>query len=106
MNEMATRLEPILTVTEVAEYLKLSKSKVYYMIQKRQMPYIRIGRNVRVRESDLQIMLQNSIIPPTASVSDYNLTFGDLFSNRGRLKRILETSKLCPVDRTSSYSIG
>ncbi len=51
---METNLEPILTVPEVSRYLKLSKSKVYYLIQKGQIPYLRIGRNVRIRESDLK----------------------------------------------------
>jgi excisionase family DNA binding protein len=45
--------DPILTVTEVAHYLKISKAKIYYLIQSDQMPHIRIGKNVRVRYSDL-----------------------------------------------------
>jgi excisionase family DNA binding protein len=45
--------EVIYTIPEVARYLKLSKSKVYSMVQKGTIPYIRIGRNVRIRERDL-----------------------------------------------------
>jgi excisionase family DNA binding protein len=45
--------DPILTVHQVAEYLQLSKSKVYYMIQRRNIPFIRLGKNVRIRRSDL-----------------------------------------------------
>jgi excisionase family DNA binding protein len=51
-------MDTILTASEVAKYLKLSKAKVYYMIQKRQIPYIRIQRNVRIRESDLMKWLE------------------------------------------------
>jgi excisionase family DNA binding protein len=47
------KLEAILTVPEVAQYLKMSKAKVYYLIQRKHIPHVRIGRNVRVRESDL-----------------------------------------------------
>lgn len=46
-------MEIILTVPEVAEYLKMSKSKVYDMVKKEKIPFIKIGRNVRIRESDL-----------------------------------------------------
>ncbi len=46
-------METIMTVPQVAEYLQLSKSKVYYLIQRREIPYIKIGRNVRIKESDL-----------------------------------------------------
>ncbi|MCC7360556.1 MAG: helix-turn-helix domain-containing protein [Anaerolineales bacterium] len=47
----------VMTVPEVARYLKLSKSKVYCLVQQRQIPHIKIGRNVRVREKDVQAWL-------------------------------------------------
>ena len=47
----------VMTVPEVARYLKLSKSKVYGLVQQRQIPHIKIGRNVRVREKDVQAWL-------------------------------------------------
>ena len=43
----------ILTVPEVAIYLKISKSKIYYLVQRKEIPHVRIGRNVRIKESDL-----------------------------------------------------
>ena len=46
-------METIYTIPEVAEYLKMSKSKVYDMVKTERIPYIRIGGNVRIRESDL-----------------------------------------------------
>lgn len=47
-------MEQIYTVPEVAEYLKISKSKLYLMIQRREIPFVRIGeKSVRIRESDL-----------------------------------------------------
>ncbi len=45
--------DPVLTVRQVAEYLQLSRSKVYYMIQRRHIPFIRLGKNVRIRQSEL-----------------------------------------------------
>ena len=46
-------MEKIYTVPEVAEYLKMSKSKVYDLVKKKKIPFIKIGRNVRIRQSDL-----------------------------------------------------
>jgi excisionase family DNA binding protein len=58
---METQLEAIYTVPEVASYLKMSKSKVYYLIQRRELPHIKIGRNVRVRRTDLKKWLDEQI---------------------------------------------
>ncbi len=54
----------ILTIPEVAKHLKLSKSKVYYLVQRGKIPHVRIGRNVQVKESELRAWLeQNSVTP-------------------------------------------
>jgi excisionase family DNA binding protein len=42
----------------VAKYLKISKSKLYYMVQRGEIPYIKIGKNVRVLEADLMEWLE------------------------------------------------
>jgi excisionase family DNA binding protein len=52
----------ILTVPEVATYLKMSKTKVYAMIQGKQLPHVRMGRNVRVREVDLKAFIEENLI--------------------------------------------
>jgi excisionase family DNA binding protein len=46
-------MDAILTIPEVARYLKISKSKIYYLVQRREIPHVKIGRNVRIKESDL-----------------------------------------------------
>ncbi len=46
-------MEAILTIPEVARYLKISKSKIYYLVQRREIPHVKIGRNVRIKESEL-----------------------------------------------------
>ena len=62
--QLGTRdMETIYTIPEVAEYLKMSKSKVYEMVKTEQIPYIRIGRNVRIRESDLITWLDEQTQP-------------------------------------------
>jgi excisionase family DNA binding protein len=56
-------LGPILTVPETAEYLKLSKSKVYLLVQRNQIPHLKIGKNVRIRREDLLVWLEKKACP-------------------------------------------
>ena len=46
-------MDKIYKVSEVSEYLQTSRNKMYLMIQKGLIPYVRIGRNVRIRKKDL-----------------------------------------------------
>jgi excisionase family DNA binding protein len=48
----------VFTIPEVAAYLKISKSKIYYLVAQKQIPHLKLGRNVRIRESDLQEWLE------------------------------------------------
>ena len=50
--------DQILTIPEVARYLKLSRSKVYLLVTQKKIPYIRIGKNVRIRQSDLETWIE------------------------------------------------
>lgn len=50
--------DKVLTISEVAAYLKISKSKIYYLISRKEIPHLRLGRNVRIRESDLKKWLE------------------------------------------------
>ena len=56
-------METIYTIPEVAKYLKLSKSKVYDLAKKGRLPIIKIGKNVRIRESDLMKWLDEKTRP-------------------------------------------
>jgi excisionase family DNA binding protein len=51
-------MDTIYTVSEVAKYLKISKSKLYYMVQQGEIPQIKIGKNVRILEADLMQWLE------------------------------------------------
>jgi len=61
MNTSTLLDDRILTVPQIAEYLQLSKSKIYYLISRKQFPHLKLGKNVRVRESDLQKWLNQRI---------------------------------------------
>lgn len=59
MDQSFHQLEDtILTIPEVARYLKISKSKIYRLVSKNEIPHIKIGRNVRIRQTDLRIWVE------------------------------------------------
>jgi len=45
--------DKVFTIPEVAAYLKISKSKIYDLVTRKEIPHLKVGRNVRIRESDL-----------------------------------------------------
>jgi excisionase family DNA binding protein len=47
-----------MTPQEVADHLRVSKMTVYRLLKSGEMPSVRIGRSLRVRESDLHAFLR------------------------------------------------
>lgn len=50
----------IITVPELAKILKISRSKAYSLANSLSFPIIKIGKNIRIRISDLEKWLNNS----------------------------------------------
>lgn len=44
---------PILKLTEVAEFLRISKSQAHIMAKRGELPCFRLGRLIRVRRTEL-----------------------------------------------------
>jgi len=57
-------MENVYTVTEVAEYLKLSRSRVYRMVNSGEIPHMKIGESVRILESDLATWMEENRSSP------------------------------------------
>lgn len=57
MNQMDTQTRT-LTAPQVAAQLQLSRALVYALIQRGELPAVRIGRSVRVLPDDLDRWLQ------------------------------------------------
>jgi len=55
-------MEEIMTVPEVAEYLKLCKSKIYKMVQKGDIPAFKVGKSVRLRRTDVIDWMMEELI--------------------------------------------
>lgn len=58
MSEVAGVGSKLLTVAELQTRLGLSQMTVYRMMDRKEIPFIRLGRSRRVRESDLEAYLR------------------------------------------------
>lgn len=47
VDDMAEKHESVLTIDELAEYLKISKSTLYKLVQERKIPGQKVGRHWR-----------------------------------------------------------
>ena len=56
--------ETRLTAAEVAEQLRVSKMTVYRLVQRGELPAVRVGRNYRIRERELRAYLDAQIVDP------------------------------------------
>ena len=63
--------EPLLTVGEVAQVMRVSNMTVYRLIKAGQLSAIRVGKNYRIRRSDIERYLSERavVIPPTGDQS-------------------------------------
>jgi excisionase family DNA binding protein len=63
--------DTLLTAAEVADQLRVSTMTVYRLIRRGELPAVRVGRNYRVRESDLEAFLDAQVVDPaTMDLSD------------------------------------
>jgi excisionase family DNA binding protein len=53
---------PLLTVAEVAAVLRVSNMTVYRLIKAGQLPALRVGKNYRIREPELEAFLSAGLI--------------------------------------------
>jgi len=49
----------LLTVNEVADLLRVSNMTVYRLIKSGDLPALRVGKNYRIRESDVDVYLSD-----------------------------------------------
>ena len=46
-------MDPLFSVEEMAHYLSMKKSRIYNLIFKKQIPYIKIGSSVRFKPEEI-----------------------------------------------------
>ncbi len=61
----------LLTVPETAKYLRLSVAAIRKRISDRSIPYVKLGRRVLFRRTDLDDLINNSLVLPLPS-NPYN----------------------------------
>jgi len=66
----------ILTIPEVADYLKLSESKIYKMVQKGDIPSLKIGKSVRLRRTDVIDWMMDELLKNVLPEDEYELVAG------------------------------
>jgi excisionase family DNA binding protein len=53
MNDKSD-LEPLMTVDEVAEWVRLAPGTIRQKVKARDIPFVKIGRNTRFRRADIE----------------------------------------------------
>ncbi len=59
-----TTTDGLLTLPEAADYLRLAKQTIYNMVNREEIPYLKAGRQLRFRKSDLDTWLESSAATP------------------------------------------
>ena len=60
MEDSRGRTSELMTLTEVAEYLRISTATVYRLVQRKQIPVNSVGRQLRFRKNSLDEWLSNN----------------------------------------------
>ena len=62
--------ETTMNAEEVAEFLKTTRAGVYAMVQRRQIPFHRVGkRRILFFKEELIVFLENRVVNPSREVS-------------------------------------
>ena len=56
------KLPRLITASEVSHILGLGESTVYLLIQRGELPCVRIGRAVRVKQDDLDAFIESKVV--------------------------------------------
>lgn len=60
----------LLTVPETASFLRLRPSTIRAWILRRQIPYLKLGGRVCLRRTDLEALLEQSLVPAMSNKRD------------------------------------
>ena len=63
MSSGSPSIEPLLTVQEVAEILRLTTKGIYSMVESRRIPFIKVSNRVRFQRADVLRWLQENRVP-------------------------------------------
>ena len=69
LPESPSQVDNLMGVHEVARYLGTSKDWVYARTSRNEIPFVRTGRLVKFRRSDVDLWLSRQSVPDIASLS-------------------------------------
>jgi excisionase family DNA binding protein len=53
----------LLSIPEAAQLLRLQPSTIRSWVLKRKLPYLKLGRLVRLRRADIEALINRSVVP-------------------------------------------
>ena len=62
IQDMMPKAERLLTVGDVARHLAVSRSKVYSVMDRGQLPYVKLGKSRRIRWSDVCELIEHNLV--------------------------------------------
>jgi excisionase family DNA binding protein len=62
MNTNRIEITRLMNAQEVADTLSIAKSTAYLLIQRKEIPSVRVGRAVRVRPEDLEEYIKQNLV--------------------------------------------
>jgi excisionase family DNA binding protein len=66
----------LLTVSEAALLLRLKPSTIRAWTCQRRIPFVKVGRLVRIRRCDVEALVRASLVPSRGSLEPGKTTFG------------------------------
>lgn len=55
---------PLMTVSDLAKYLAVSKSMIYKLVEEEDIPYIKIGKSLRFKREDIETWIESRRFKP------------------------------------------
>jgi excisionase family DNA binding protein len=89
-------LKEILNIDEVSEYLRIKKSSLYSKVERKEIPYYRIGRLVRFKKSDIDLWIEK--------LKSESISFRVKEKTKSRVQR--EDARAADIDEIVKRSIA
>lgn len=81
----------LLTVGEAADRLRLKASSVRAWILRRKIPYVKVGRLVRIRRADVEALIAESVVPARGESGAGYVQSNGRLNHTGRTRTQKET---------------
>lgn len=99
-------MNDIMTIEEVADYLRVSERTVYEWVQKGEIPGGKIGTSWRFKRSDIENWVNRKLTPRlTDEIEDFGHSFKSVLSPNS-VKKIKSTHKWDALEELSELIIG